>query len=214
MTAVFFRQNAFLLRQKQKKKRRENIMNQTKTRTLTECALLLALGIGLSFIGIIQMPAGGTVTLASMLPLLLVGVKYAPKWAFGTSFAYALFQLIQAIMKGHVFPYCETWYIVILCALLDYLLPYIILGVTAFSRKKTAHIYLYTAFAILFRFLCHFLSGILIWGQWAVNMPPALYSLVYNGTFLLPELGITLAVMIPLLEVKAIRRLLRLPIDK
>ena len=117
-------------------------------------------------------------------------------------------------MKGHVFPYCETWYIAILCALLDYLLPYIMLGVTALSRKKTAHIYLYTAFAILFRFLCHFLSGILIWGQWAVNMSPALYSLVYNGTFLLPELGITLAVMIPLLEVKAIRRLLRLPIDK
>ena len=43
-------------------------------------------------------------------------------------------------------------------------------------------------------------------------MSPALYSVLYNGSFLLPELVIVLAVMIPLVEVKAIRRLLNLPV--
>ena len=189
-------------------------MNQTKTRTLVECAILLALGVVLSFIIPWEMPMGGSITLASMLPILLVGVKYSPKWSFGCAFAYSLFQLLQAIMHGNVFIWCETWEVIVLCALLDYILPFTVLGLTAFAKKSNCDIYLFVFLAIALRFLCHFLSGVLIWGQWAEDMSPALYSLLYNGGFLLPELVITLGVMIPLVEVKAIRRLLHLPIDK
>ena len=188
-------------------------MNKTKIRTLVECALLLALGVGLSFVTIWEMPMGGSITLASMLPILLVGVKYSPRWSFGTAFVYSLFQLLQAIMKGNVFVYCETWDIVVLCALLDYILPFTVLGLTAFAQKKSGHIFLFMFFAVALRFICHFFSGILIWGQWAENMSPAVYSILYNGGFLLPELIITFAVTGPLLEVKAIRRLLNLPSD-
>ena len=185
-------------------------MNKTKIRTMVECALLLALGVGLSFIIIWEMPMGGSITLASMLPILLIGIKYSPKWSFGCAFAYSLFQLLQAIMHGNVFVYCETWDIVVLCALLDYILPFTVLGLTAFAQKEKIYSFMFLAVAL--RFLCHFFSGILIWGQWAENMSPAVYSILYNGGFLLPELIITFAVTGPLLEVKAIRRLLNLPV--
>ena len=103
---------------------------------MVECALLLALGVGLSFIIIWEMPMGGSITLASMLPILLIGIKYSPKWSFGCAFIYSLFQLLQAIMHGNVFVYCETWDIVVLCALLDYILPFTVLGLTAFAQKE------------------------------------------------------------------------------
>ena len=187
-------------------------MNKTNIRTMVECALLLALGVGLSFLIIWEMPMGGSITLASMLPILLVGVKYSPKWSFGCAFIYSLFQLLQAVMHGNVFIWCETWDIVVLCALLDYILPFTVLGLTAFAQKEKGNIYLFMFLAVALRFVCHFFSGILIWGQWAANMSPAVYSILYNGGFLLPELIITFAVTGPLLEVKAIRRLLNLPV--
>lgn len=186
-------------------------MKTTNTRTLTECAMMLALAVGLSFI-CYEMPMGmgGSITPASMLPILLIGIKYPPKWSFGTAFVYSLFQLLQAVMKGTVFVYCETWVVVLCCVLLDYLLPFTLLGITAFAKKDHLSVYIFTVLAVFIRFGCHFLSGILIWGQWAENMSPAVYSLLYNGSFLLPELLICLAVMTPLLEVKVIRRLLGL----
>ena len=55
-----------------------------------------------------------------------------------------------------------------------------------------------TAVVCLLRFVCSWLSGILIWGsyqsyyEWAANMPLWLYSLVYNGNFMLPETAITI----------------------
>ena len=184
-------------------------MIQTKTKTLVECSILLSLGVALSFIIIWEMPMCGSITLASMLPILLVGIKYSPKWSFGCAFAYSLFQLLQAVMRGNVFVYCETWDVTVLCALLDYILPFSALGITAFAKK--GKIYHYFTLAIAIRFVCHFLSGVLIWGQWAVNMSPTLYSLAYNGSFLLPELLITFAVTGPLFEMKVIRKLLNLP---
>ena len=49
-------------------------MRQSKVRTLSECAMMLALSIALSFVVIYKMPLGGSVTLFSMLPVMLVSV--------------------------------------------------------------------------------------------------------------------------------------------
>lgn len=55
-------------------------MRQSKVRTLSECAIMLALSIALSFVVIYKMPLGGSVTLFSMLPVMLVSVRHGLKW--------------------------------------------------------------------------------------------------------------------------------------
>lgn len=52
--------------------------------------------------------------------------------------------------------------------------------------------------ASVLRFLCHFLSGITVWAGFADGMPVWLYSLIYNGLYMLPEFGILIATAIAL----------------
>ena len=61
-----------------------------KTRIMCECAVMLALSIALSYVEIYKMPMGGGITLLSMLPVLLVGVKHGLKWGLGTSLLFAV----------------------------------------------------------------------------------------------------------------------------
>ena len=101
-------------------------MERTKERSyriyaLCQSAIFIALATILSFLPVYEMPMGGSVTLASMLPILFVGMKFGPKWGLGTSFVYALIQLGQALIKGNVFIYTVTVTAVIVCALFDYL---------------------------------------------------------------------------------------------
>ena len=186
-------------------------MKNTKVRLLAESAILLALAIVLSFVKIWNMPMGGSVTLLSMLPILLIAVKNGPLWGMGTSFVFSLFQLAQAIMEGNVFPYCTTFGIVVLCALFDYLVPFTGLGLCAFCKKGgDKSICLGVIGVCILRFLCHFMTGIVIWGQWAEGMSKWMYSLLYNGQYMLPEMLLTLAAAILLLRAKPMRKLLGL----
>ena len=61
-----------------------------KIRHLCECSVLLALSIVLSFVKVYEMPMGGSITLASMLPVLFIGVKLGYKWGLGSAFVLSL----------------------------------------------------------------------------------------------------------------------------
>ena len=63
------------------------------------------------------------------------------------------------------------------------------------------------AFVITIRFICHFISGIVIWGQWADDMAPVVYSLIYNAQYMVPELALTMIGAITLLKTPHVRRL-------
>lgn len=173
-------------------------MKKTRILTLCECAILLALSIVLSFVTIWKMPMGGSITLLSMLPVMLVGVKHGAKWGLATSGVFAAFQLVQGIASGEVFVYCQTWVTVLLVAAFDYILPFASLGLTGLTSSKNGKFNLIVTnvvFAILiaFRFVCHYITGFTIWGQWAPDgMGKYLYSLIYNGQYMLPELILTL----------------------
>ena len=105
--------------------------------------------------------------------------------------------------------------VVIVVALFDYLVPFTVLGLAGTFRKiKTEKIpmlgsYIGVVLTIIIRFCCHFITGFSIWGQWAPEgMSKYYYSLIYNGTYLLPELGITLVVAVILLQVPQMRKML------
>lgn len=188
---------------------------KTNLLKLTECAIMLALATVLSFIKIIQMPMGGSVTLCSMLPIMLIGIKYGNVTGALVGLMYALLQLVFDLPGGNVFYVGMSAGVVIIVALFDYIVPFTLLGFAGMFRKiKTEKIPMLGAYAgvisvVVIRFLCHFITGFSVWGQWAPEgMGKYYYSLVYNGTYLLPELGITLIVAIILLQVPQMRKLL------
>ena len=189
-------------------------MKQTKTRTLCECAIMLALAIILSFIQFGRLPWGGSITLASMLPICLVSIKYGCKWGLGTAFCFSWFQILQ----GGVFGWGLTPTMLIASLLLDYILAFTALGLAGIFRKKQfwGNV-IGTLLACLLRFLIHFAAGIILWanldefvafGESFVNRP-VLYSLLYNGSYMLPEAAITVAAAIVLLKIPQFKRLIK-----
>ena len=187
-------------------------MKNTKVRLLTEAAILLALAIVLSFIKIWNMPMGGSVTLLSMLPIMLIAIKNGTAWGVCTAFVFSMFQLVQAVIEGNVFPYCGTIGIVALCVAFDYIVPFTCLGLCALGKKHLDDFGLYIGIVCvcIIRFCCHYATGIVIWGQWAEGKSKAMYSLLYNGQYMLPELILTLVAAVVLLNAKPIRKLLNL----
>ena len=188
-------------------------MRHTKTRALCECAILLALSVVLSFIQIYKLPWGGSVTLFSMLPLCLISFKHGIKWGLGTAFCYSWFQILQ----GGVFGWGLNPTMLIGSLALDYILAFTVIGLAGVLRRyrfkgMIAGVVLVSAL----RFLSHFLSGVILWanleqfvafGQTWVNRP-VLYSLVYNGSYMLPELALTVVGAVVLLKIPQIARLI------
>lgn len=194
---------------------------RTKTPNLVRAAILVALAVALSFAKLWEMPLGGSVTLGSMLPIMLLSLALGVKWGLAGSAVFALFQLAQALIEANVFPYCETGATLVICVLFDYLLPFGALGLAGAMRRRKlgrfrhAGAYLGIVLVCVFRFVCHYVTGVAIWGQWAPEgMGKYLYSLLYNGGYMLPELLITLVLAAILLESPEIRRLLNLEVDR
>ena len=181
-----------------------------KITALTECSVMLALSAVLSFVQIWHMPMGGEVTLFSMLPVCLVSVKYGLKQGFSVAFLFGLFHLVRGIAGGEVFVYCATAFAAVVCVLFDYIVPFTILGLSGVFRKKgTPGVTAGIVLAVAIRFLCHFLTGVVIWSQWAPEgQSKYIYSLLYNGQYMLPECILTAAGAAALTRIKEIRRLL------
>lgn len=192
-------------------------MRNKNIRILTECAVMVALAFALSCIKLFPMPLGGSVTLASMLPIMIISIKYGSLIGLGTGFVYSLAQLAQALVEGDVFPYCEGIVILLICLFFDYLLPFTALGIAGvFKEKKVIKnsevaCYVGLGFAVAIRFVCHFITGVAIWGQWAPDgMGKYVYSLAYNGAYLGVDLAICLAVAVIMLRHKEISKLINI----
>ena len=187
---------------------------QKNVRILVECAIMLALAFALSVIGF-EMPMGGKMTPASMLPLFLVALHLGIPAAIVTGILYTLLQIMQSLMAGNVFVYCETGTTLTVCIVFDYVIPFILPFVTAAvfallwrRTGKEILVYVGIAFGLLLRFLAHFVSGVFIWGQWAEGMSPTVYSLLYNGAYMLPELILTVLLAFLLMRNREVRRLI------
>ena len=175
-------------------------MNERRsaTRIMVEGALMIALSTILSMIKILEMPFGGSVTLLSMLPIILMSYRNGTRWGLLTAFVHSLLQLVLGFNNV---GYCPTLISQIGCILLDYILAFTALGLAnAISKpikNRLLGICVGAAAVCALRFVCSWLSGILIWGsyqsyyEWAANMPLWLYSLIYNGNYMLPETVIT-----------------------
>lgn len=170
----------------------EKQQKKTNIHRLVTSAVLLALSVVLSMIKVYKLPLGGAVTLFSMLPVCIISLKYGLKWGFACSFLYGAIQL--GISLGEVMSWGLDVRMWIGCIVFDYLLAFGILGLSGIFRSKSLPFMLTgVGLAIFLRFVSHFISGAIFFDIW---MPqefnnPYFYSLVYNGSYMLPELIFT-----------------------
>jgi thiamine transporter len=165
------------------------------TRILTEVIAMVALAGVLEFIsGFLpfQMPEGGRVTLAAMVPIFFVALRRGPKIGILAGVAFGLVVLVE-----EPFVYNPVQF------LLDYPLAFGALGLAGFFRKEPWLPLVGVAVGIIGRFVCHFISGLVFFASYApVGMSPALYSATYNAWYLVPEFFISEVVMIVLIRRK------------
>lgn len=148
---------------------------------LVVAALCIALSFVLSYIKVYELPNGGSITPASMLPIFLFAYIYGPVKGLLVSFAFSLLQMTQGL---HVVHWAQF--------LLDYVFAFTVLGVAGFFRKS--FISGIVAGGLL-RFLCAFLSGAIFFAEYAPEGQGAiLYSLLYNASYMLPEILICIGI--------------------
>lgn len=188
--------------------------NTTKTRELVEGAIMVALAAVLSCIKVFKMPWGGSITLLSMLPIVVFSIRYGVKKGLFVSFVYSLFQLGLGIADG-LFSWGLTPAMLIGSILLDYVLAFTMIGFGGLFRDKGIGGWISgTVLAGFLRFVSHFLSGVVIWHSfgelWSgfVTENEWLYSLVYNGAYMLPEIIFTAVGAFVLFKIPQTKRLL------
>lgn len=159
---------------------------------------MIALAAVLSAIKVWNMPWGGSVTLLSMLPIILLSLKFGVKQGLFVSFVYSVVQLFFGIVFDGLLGWGLTPEMLIACILLDYILAFSSLGIAgAFRDKGMRGIIGGTVLAVFLRFLCHLASGVFVFASagklWDgfETQNTFLYSAVYNGIYMLPELILT-----------------------
>lgn len=154
-----------------------------RVRALTEGAMMVALAQVLSYLKLYEFPNGGSVTPA-MFPILF----FAVRWGLGKGLlAGFAFGTLQLIFDG---AYAWGWQSMIL----DYLLAFTPLGLAGLFRGKSWGIFPGTVIGCLGRFIVHYISGVTIYRIYepteivgfGVFDDAQLYSLVYNGCYMLP----------------------------
>jgi len=159
-------------------------------RALVESSLLIALGFILSYITPFKLPWGGSVTPLSMLPILMIGIRHGLKWGLAGGFIYAGLQMLQQFWP----PPTGTVEGYIAVVFLDYIAAFTILGLSGLFRGRKFGLLIAAPLCTTLRYLSHFVSGIIVWGVYAQDMPVWLYSLTYNGSYMIPEIVLTTAV--------------------
>ncbi len=180
----------------------------TNVKRLVFTAVFIGLAAALSLVKIWHMPMGGSVTLLSMLPIAIIAIEYGTPWGLCGAFIYSLVQM--ALDFAEVFSWGLSPWALIGTIAFDYILAYTSIGFAGIFRKKgIPGICIGTFAALLLRFVFHLLSGVIIFASW---MPegwsnPLLYSVCYNGAYMLPELVLTMAGAVALFKTPSFNKL-------
>lgn len=156
-----------------------------KTKELAEIAISVALAVVFSFICIYKMPRGGSVAL-TMIPILFISFRRGAKAGITAGIIYGL---LSQLIDGTVYHPMSF--------VLDYLLAFGLLGIAGFFKKNTKGIVFGSIAAVFCRFLSSVLSGAIIFASYTPEgQNPWIYSILYQVTYMLPELIISLIVII------------------
>lgn len=152
------------------------------SKLIARIGLSIALSFILDMVKIYTLPnGGGSISLGSMIPLMIISFIYGPSIGLFTGFLFGLFKLILD-------PYILNPIQVIF----DYPLPFMAVGFSGFFKNK----YLGATIGMLLRFASHFISGVVFFGSYAPKgISPIIYSLTINGLATGGELLICLVLL-------------------
>lgn len=160
---------------------------------LANAAICMALSFVLSYIRLFKMPQGGSITPASLLPILAFAYYYGSVPGLVVGFAYGFLQMIQ-----------DPWIVGAVQAALDYPLAFgciVFAGIIGELQRKHGWNELAcwlgsVAAAGLGRFICHVLSGVVFFAEYAEGsgLSPMMYSLSYNS-FVFVDIAICFVVV-------------------
>ena len=217
-------------------------MKKINTRRLTESAMMIALSTVISFVCSLipvvpfNFPFGGGITVAGMLPVILIGYLYGTRWGLLTAFSYSLIQMLlgHSTVSALFLPIEEggmpIFSALLICAI-DYIFAYTVLGLGGLFKKYTKPgkaLLFGTLLATGARYICHIVSGTIFygaWAQWFFEQPgiydligqrvletfhgaglSVIYSVVYNGCYMIPEMILTSVCALLVLRIPAIRK--------
>ena len=191
-------------------------MNTVSKRTfnLVLAGVMIAMGTALGFVKPFELPYGGAITLCSMLPVMFFSYRCGLKWGLSAGLVFSVLQLLFGLdaLKG------ISAMMVVGSIFLDYSLAFTVLGLAGMFRGKikndAAAFTLGSFVSMMLRYFCSFLSGWVLWASFnetadmqgfIATFFPALgnlsgtalavvYSLVYNGSYMIPEIILTCVV--------------------
>ena len=182
------------------------------TRDITFAAICIALSFALSYIRIVRMPMGGSITFASMVPLMLYSYMFGCKKGLVAGLVYGVLQAIQ-----------DPWILHPAQFVLDYVTAFMGIALTgclrnvrALKDKTRLKFALGAIIAGVARFISHYFSGVFAFGMFGADYAgeygisalanPYVYSLVYQSLYIIPEMIIAIAVGVLLLSSANLRK--------
>lgn len=182
------------------------------TRTITYAAVCVALSFALSYVRLFKMPMGGSITFASMLPLMLFAFMFGSRKGVAVGVIYGLLQAIQ-----------DPWIIHPAQFALDYLVAFGGIGLTGcmrelgmFKGNMRAQFALGAVIACVLRFLAHYFAGVFAFGMYGAGYAAEyrvsalaseyFYSFVYQCLYLIPELAIVIVAAMLVLSSSSFRK--------
>ena len=189
--------------------------------TLSACMIAFSVAISAicAALPFLNLPFGGGFTIASMLPIIVIAYMYGTKWGLFTAFVYSIMQMLLGFNTVSAFflpgDSQMVWWRAVLVVIIDYLIAYTVLGFGGVFRNKfspTKALLLGSVLAISLRYLAHIVSGAIFFGAWAewfftqdgfyawgeivLNTfsgasLATVYSIIYNGLYMIPEIVIT-----------------------
>ena len=164
-------------------------LSAIRARVLAEAAVFIALTIVLKDVlpPIYEMPQGGAVTIAGLVPLMWFALRRGVKYGVFAGFVYGI---IHVFLPG-------AYVIHPLQGFLDYLLAFAALGLAGIFKKTPIF---GVAIGIFARFFCSFAAGIIYFTSFSID--GVIGSAIYNGVYLIPEFIITAVVISILLKKK------------
>ncbi len=169
------------------------------TLSVVYAAICVAMAFGLSYVRVFKAPYGGSITLASLLPIILYSYMFGAKRGVICGLVYGILQAVQ-----------DPWIVHPIQFLLDYPLAFgmvgLLGGVLRDRLKALPAFALGVLIAVVARYLCHLISGAVYFGEYAADYGfsnPWVYSLAYNALYVFPDGAITLGCGCALLASKA-----------
>lgn len=188
----------------------------SKIKRLCECSIMIALASVLSLCKLVDFPYGGSVTLASMLPIVLIAYRHGTGVGLISGLLYGV---MQQLLGLNTLTYAPTPEAVVAIIVLDYLFAFAVIGLAGLFRNLHAspstRLTSGALFACLCRYILHVIAGATVWAGLSIPTEAALfYSLGYNATYMIPETLLLCAVAFYLASVVDFRADIPTPVRR